>query len=558
VEHVTDWLRPLLAADRSAATAKGFGAVFTLMLTSLEAGRLDLFREQDDAWATVIARDIDRFDDLQDVVAESRSELLNPDEPEVEERRSQVNRLRVLRAVYRFGLLAFALDPGVEDIRQRRDRNEAASFLGAHFADQSILTFVAGAAIEVAHDPRLAWQAALRRRRSENESAATNFQPALVATFVALLLDLPPQPLLPEVWMEENEILLVHALQSVEPLSRRVAWPGAGPVTRELDVDERRAAAEHEIHDAIRVLNEERLMRVRRQPVDDRRVQQFKATVSERWRDSRVLVPVLQALGAPVSGVEATSVLLVEASVPKAAFVDEARLVSLRSHALNLGSRAARAEDRRVVMALIHEEDEDDKPDERRRERDAGLSEEFRKAMYRDTEAELRDAYRRSSLATRVRGGITQLKEAGLTPSLVLTANDWRMSSNIGLDASRIADDRRALEQKGLTRAATTFVRGRIGNALVVALPGMAMPDVILLDVTRAITLGTHQARSVAIALAVRDVERAAAEIEASDPGIEPADLMRRVNELLDVVPVSVSADLAFRVEDRSAAVVIT
>ncbi len=195
---MSSWLDLAFGEPQPAAVAQGFGVVFRMMLAAVDAADVRLLLSYDEQWATTLPQaDVGRFDYLGDVVADAHSTLIAGEGSAAEEHTRAVrDALRLLRAVYRFGLAAWILDTAVR-AGGSPERRLAAQHMAAHFGDVGVLTFVAGRAITVSDDRRLAWWTLLFEPREYDRVVVTSFAPALCTAYMTMLMDLPEQPLPP-------------------------------------------------------------------------------------------------------------------------------------------------------------------------------------------------------------------------------------------------------------------------------------------------------------------------------------------------------------------------
>lgn len=185
---MSTWLDTAHSTPRAAAVADGFGVVFNMMLAAVDSADLDLLRRYDEQWAGTLPHAAPgRFDGelLRGAVvsgAEGPGETLS-DETH--------GSLRALRAVYRFGLLAWILETAERE-GGSPERHRAGQMLAAHFRDTAVLTYVAGKAITAAQDSRIVWWPRMLEPRERDRVVRMSFVPDLIVAYLSVLMDLLP------------------------------------------------------------------------------------------------------------------------------------------------------------------------------------------------------------------------------------------------------------------------------------------------------------------------------------------------------------------------------
>jgi uncharacterized protein len=532
---VSSWLDLAFGEPQPAAVAQGFGVVFRMMLAAVDAADIRLLLSYDEQWATTLPQaDVGRFDYLGDVVADAHSTLIAGEGSAAEEHTRAVrDALRLLRAVYRFGLAAWILDTAVRE-GGSPERQLAAQHMAAHFGDIGVLTFVAGRAITVSDDRRLAWWTLLFEPREYDRVVVTSFAPALCTAYMTMLMDLPEQPLLPEAWIEQYQSPLGDAIAHAWPLSTEPSFWAGGQATETVKGDQsigqRRRTLAVALHGAIEELEQERALRTRRAALLPERVELFTATAQQAWVSHRTLGPALRALGAATSTARADRTLLVRTALPKRAFVGEASQVTLESYAERVGRDAARQESALIVTLLG---------------RGAQTYGELAQTAAAEPEP----------LIGRVFDAMGGLRDAGHTPSLILTANSYPVWSRLSANTEHLDEDRQRLGEAGVPEYLLRFIRGRIESAVVISVPGLAEEALLVLDPRSALTVPGGDPRGALLDVAVSERDPAAVEaaLLAEQPRLPSQALVARIDERLQEVEVTVSVQIGVTIADASA-----
>ena len=70
------------------------------------------------------------------------------------------------------------------------------------------------------------------------------------------------------------------------------------------------------------------------------------------------------------------------------------------------------------------------------------------------------------------------LRDAGHAPSLILTPNSYAVWSRLSANSEELEQDRLRLREAGVPEELLRFIRGRIEEAVVISVPGLArMPS---------------------------------------------------------------------------------
>jgi hypothetical protein len=534
---VSNWLDLAFGEPEPAAVAQGFGVVFRMMLAAVDAADVKLLLSYDEQWATTLPQpDYGRFDELSDLVASGSSTLVaGAGSAAAEHKRAVREALRLLRAAYRFGLMAWILETALREGGSPELRL-AAQHLAAHFPDAGVLSFVAGKAIAVSHDQRLAWWTLLLRPRESDRVIVTSFVPALCTAFMTMLIDLPEQTLLAEPWLEQYQSPLGDAIVQAWPLNTEPSfWESSQAVQalqRDESIGQRRRALAMALSSAIEEFEQERTLRVRRATPLPERVELFIAISRRAWVTHRALSPALRALGAPLSAPCEDRTQLLRTALPKLSFVGETSQVSVESHAERIGREAARQEN-----ALI-----------------AGLL-----ASAPRTHPEQTQATGPQPLILRVRDAMRALRDAGHTPSLILTPNSYPVWSRLSANTGHLDEDRRRLRETGVPESLMRFIRGRIEEAVVMSVPGLAEDAVLLLDPGSALAVPDRDPAGDQFCIDVTERDPAAVEaaLLTEDPGLAAQALVAKIDERLQQVDVTVSTQHSASVADASAFVAI-
>ena len=530
---MSTWLAPVSEDPRALATAEAYGAVFRMMVGAAEAGEIGRLEYYDAQWSDTLSdAGFDRFDDLGDVLAAEHSSLIEGAGTRDEEHRRELrDALRVLRAVYRLGLVAHALDTALR-LGGSPELRTVAERMAAHFGDAALLTFVTGKAITVAQD-RGVWPF-LFQPREPDRVIVMSFAPALITAYWSIFIDLPDQTLLPEPWLEEHQVMLRDGLASAWPLTGESSyWDGQAAqvnVTDSAPVGDARRRLAVALQASLEELEQERAMRVRRAPVRPDRRQLFSDRTRQAWLAHRSLGRALRALGAPISAPAAEQSVLVQSVLPKPAFVGEASEVTLESYAEQTGREAARRE-----TAVIAE-----------------LLDEATEADGRQTSVEHGE---QRPLGVRVRDAVRRMRAADYQPSLILAANLYPVWSRLAIESGNVEEDKHSLRAAGVPGDLTRFIRGRIEGAIVISVPGFESVAVFVLDVSKAIAVPSAHPTDDQLKLEVltRDLASVETELLARRPQLGRDALGKELDERLQHVDVRLSLTVGYTLADRDA-----
>jgi hypothetical protein len=537
---VSRWLDTTLKDPRGRAIASGFGVVFEMMLAATDAADLNFIRHHDQEWATTLpSTDFDRFDDLSDLAVAANSTVIAESDSGTERADHPVrDGLRILRAVYRFGLLAWILD-GSRREGGSPQRLAAARWFAQHFRDRSILTFVAGRAIEVSGDQRIAWWQLMMQPRAGDRVVTMSFIPALITAYLSLLMDLLPlEPIaddldLPaEPWLEEYNVMLLDGIAGAWPLQADPSfWQGRDDRTRvEQDqrVGDQRRRLALAIESVVDDLQQARAIRIRRAAISPVKRELFIVTAARAWATHRTLGRALHALGAPHSAAAAPTVELLRSTVPKAGFVGEGSDIHVESYGEQAGRQAAVSETTRVLGML---------------EESLGPSEE-------------RQTVERRALAERVINAIRGLREADYDPSLVLTPSTHAIWSRLAVDTTELTRGRERLRNAGVPEYLLRFVRAAIEGVIVISLPAFDASNILVIDAHRALAVPAEfdpSGEDLEIALLERTPAELESELVSGEPDISDERLAALLEEQLQQLVVTASAKLAYEIADPDA-----
>lgn len=535
------WLDAANGGPRGHAVTAGFGVVFEMMLAASDAGDLDFIRRHDQEWATTLpSGEYGRIDDLSDLVVAANSTVLTQVDGETKGSEHPVrDRLRILRAVYRFGLMAWILDGSLRDGGSPSRQVAAARIFAQHFQDRSILTFVAGRAIELSGDRRLAWWSLMLKPRGEDRVVTASFVPALITAYLSLLMDLLPLEPIPdeldlpaEPWIEEYNVMLRDGIARARPLERDPSfWEGHDDVARveqDPQITQRHLRLVHAIDAVVEDLQQARAMRIRQAAILPVSRELFIVTASRSWATHRTLGRALHALGAPHSAAAARTVELLTTTVPKAGFVGESSNVHVESYGEHAGNRAAASETAHIFGLLIES---------------LGPSEEAQPVE-------------RRALADRVIEAIRGLRAAGYRPSLVVTPEAHGIWSRLAVDSTERGSERERLRLAGLPEYLLRFVRARIEDVVVVSVPGFEASSVLVIDAVRALAVPAEfdpSGEDIEIVLVERNAADVETELVTGHLDISDERLAELLDEQLQQLVVYASAQLAYEVADPAA-----
>ena len=222
--------------------------------------------------------------------------------------------------------------------------------------------------------------------------------------------------------------------------------------------------------------------------------------------------------------------LLVTRALPKPAFVGEASQVAVQSYAELVGRDVARQESALIATLL-------------------GSG-----ARAGGELAEL-EAAGPQPLIRRVLDALHGLRDAGHTPSLILTPNLYPVWSRLSANAEHVDEDRQRLGEAGVPAYLLRFIRGRIEPAVVISVPGLAEDAVLVLDPRGALKVPGEDRDGAALDIAVteRDPAIVEAALLAEHPGLSPEALVARLDERLQEVDVTASAQAGVSIADTNA-----
>ncbi len=158
-------------------------------------------------------------------------------------------------------------------------------------------------------------------------------------------------------------------------------------------------------------------------------------------------------------------------------------------------------------------------------------------------------------LIGRVLDAMGGLRDAGHTPSLILTANSYPVWSRLSANIEHLDEDRQRLGEAGVPAYLLRFVRGRIESAVVISVPGLAEEAVLVLDPRSALTVPGGDPRGALLDVAVSERDSAAVEaaLLAEQPRLPSQALVARIDERLQEVEVTVSVQEGVRIAAASA-----
>jgi hypothetical protein len=537
---VSSWLDAATHDPRGRGIAAGFGVVFEMMLAASDLADLDVIRRHDQEWATTLpSADFDRFDDLSDLVVTANSTAIAQFDGAGEDADHPIrDGLRILRGVYRFGLMAWILDGSLRE-GGAPERLPVARFLAQHFHDRSILTFVAGRAIELSGDQRIAWWKLMMKPRGEDRVVTMSFIPALITAYLSLLMDLlPPEPtsdeldLPAEPWIEEHNVILRDSINRAWPLDSDPSfWGGRDDVARteqDPQIAQQRRRLALAIESVVEDLQRARAIRIRRAEVVPVYRELFIVTASRAWATHRTIGRALHALGAPHSAAVASTVELLRSTVPKAGFVGEGSDVHVESYGEQAGRQAAASETAHVLSLLGESLPPTCEP----------------------------KTVERRALAERVIRAVRGLRAADYQPSLVLTPSAHAIWSRLAVDTTALADERERLRKAGLPEYLLRFVRAAIEGVVVISLPAAELGNILVVDAGRALAVPAEfdpSGEDLEIRLAEHDPAELESELASADPTMSDETLAALLEEQLQQLVVLASADLAYEVADPRA-----
>ncbi len=541
---MSSWLDAATRDPRGRAIAAGFGVVFEMMLAASDLGDVDVIRRHDQDWATTLpSAEFDRFDDLSDlVIAANSTAIAQLDGAEEAAGHPVRDGLRILRAVYRFGLMAWILDGSLREGGSPQ-RLPAARLLAQHFHDRAILTFVTGRAIELSGDQRIAWWKLMMKPRGEDRVVTISFIPALITAYLSLLMDLfPPEPtageldLPAEPWIEEQNVMLRDGINRAWPLESDPSfWNGqddGASVGKDPQIGQQRRRLALAIESVVEDLQQARAMRIRRAEITPVYRELFIVTASRAWATHRTLGRALHALGAPHSAAAAPTVELLSSTVPKAGFVGEGSNIHVETYGEQAGRQAAASETTHVLSLL-------GEPLQPTREP---------------------QTVERRALAERVIRAVRGLRAGGYQPSLVLTPSTHAIWSRLAVDTTALADERERLREAGVPEYLLRFVRASIEGVVVISMPAAEPMSILVVDASRALAVPAEfdpSGEDLEVSLLERDPAELESELAARDPTMSDETLAALLEEQLEQLVVLASAHLAYEVADPRAIMMI-
>jgi len=537
---VSSWLDTTIQDPRGRTIAAGFGVAFEMMLAASDAGDIEFIRRNDQEWATTLpSADFGRVDDLSGLVVAANSTVITESEGAVERGEHSVRGgLRILRAVYRFGLIAWILEGSLREGGSPQ-RLATARWFAQHFHDTSILTFVAGKAIEVSGDQRIGWWRLMMRPRGEDRVVTMSFIPALITTYLSVLMDLlPPEPIADELdlqaepWIEEYNVMLIDGISNAWPLEGDPSyWQGRDDtalVEQAPQIAGRRRRLAVAIESAIKDLQQARALRIRRAAILPVKRELFIVTAARAWATHRTIGRALHALGAPHSTATGPTIELLRSTVPKAGFVGEGSDIHVESYGEQAGRQVAAAETAHIL----------------------GLLGEALQPAEEEPTAE------RRALAERVISAIRGLREAGYRPSLVLTPSAHGIWGRLAVDTTELASQREHLRDAGVPEYLLRFVRAAIEGVAVISLPAFEESSILVIDAGRGLAVPAEfdpSGEGLEIALSEPNPAQVESELAREDPDMSDEALAELLQEQLQQLLVSASANVAYQVVDPRA-----
>jgi hypothetical protein len=500
------------------------------MVTAVEAGDLDFVRSHDRDWTTVIPNpEYSRVDDLAGID-------LHETEDDPTRRITTRDGLRILRAVYRLATIAWLLEgPGHPDVT--RGRLNGARAMASHFRDPLMLTFVAGRAIEVASDRRMAWWKWMLQPAGDFRVVAMTFIPALITAYLSLLMDvLPDEPrdtqleLPAERWIEEYRTMLGDGMNRAWPLQTDPSYWTTRSEDEALagqrdSIVRRKLTITDALDTSVAELERVRTIRIRRAPVKDDLRELFIVTAQQTWATYRAIGPVLRALGAPQPTTAPGFVSLVESTIPKAGFVGETSDVHVSTYGQELGMSAAGAEGDFLLGLIVQ-----------------------KLGPQRPTVSEVS-----AGIAMQVIEIIEALRESGYAPSLVIAPGYAAVWSRLQMDADR-EGLRHKLEQQGVPKHLLHYVQAGIKGLPVLASRGLTS-SIIVIDAERGLAVpSSYSPDGRDLDVTVIEPDAAAVEQElAENPAVEQSAVGYQLEQRMQQLDVSAGAELAYKVVDPDA-----
>jgi hypothetical protein len=536
------WLDDVYRTQRSRTVASGFGVVFDLMIAAADAEELEVLRSQDSEWASIIpSESYERFDDLSDIVRATGSDKIN--EPQNHSKNSHrecsaQDGLRILRAIYRFGVIAWILEgPGRREVTPAG--LDAARLLAQHFRERSILTFVAGRAIECASDRRISWWMRMLRPAGEDRVVTVTFIPALITAYLSVLMDtLPPEAVEGELdvaaepWIEEYRTMLRDGINRAWPLGREVSfWTNRddkGLVDQQPWIAERRRRLALALETSVQELQRARTRRIIRASVTPEYRELFVVRTRQAWAAYRTLGPVLRALGAPPSAEEGgESTQLVSDTVPKAGFVGEGSAIHIETYAQSAGTRAAASETAHIIELLGEQRSST------------------------GTESDLD----RRALANSVSAAIDELRETGYRPSIVVAPASHAIWSRLAADRD-LSAVRERLSTIGVPEHLLRFVRAAIDGMPVLVPPQLTTPGILVLDAAQGLrvpALFDSTGDDLDVRLIEQDTATVEQQLARENPTVSDESLATLIEERLQELVVLASAEFNYQAADARA-----
>jgi hypothetical protein len=515
--------------------------VFEMMIATVDAGDLDVLRNLDSEWASVIpSGDYRRFDDLSNIVRGTSSDRIDDqqdDGNDSRQERSVRNGLRILRAVYRLGVIAWILE-GPERREVTPAGLGAARMLAEHFRERSILTFVTGHAIECASDRRVAWWMWMLRPAGKERVVAVTFIPALITAYLSILMDrLPPEPvegeldIAAEPWIEEHQTMLRDGINRAWPLGRKASfWTNRDDeelVEQRPWIAQSRRRLALALEASAQELQRARVLRIRRASVIPEHRALFVVRTRLAWAAYRTLGPVLHALGATQSSREGEYVQLERDTVPKTGFVGEGSAIHVETYANSIGARTAASETAYIIRLLG-------------------------KALTR-TEPERR--VDRRALASRVSTAINELFATGYQPSIVVAPADHAIWSRLAADRE-LRPVREGLATAKVPEHLLRFVRAAIDGVPVLAPPQLNTPGILVLDASQGLRVPARfdpAGDDLDVKLIEQDTAVVERQLARENPTASDESLARLLEGRLQELVVLTSSELAYEVADAQA-----
>ncbi len=147
------------------------------------------------------------------------------------------------------------------------------------------------------------------------------------------------------------------------------------------------------------------------------------------------------------------------------------------------------------------------------------------------------------------------LRDAGHAPSLILTPNSYAVWSHLSANSEELEQDRLRLREAGVPEELLRFIRGRIEEAVVISVPGLAEDAVLVLDPRRVLAVPGQDRGGDQLDVAVSELDPATVEAALlyEEPGLSPRALAARLDERLQEIDVIVSVQGGASIADGGA-----